>query len=59
MTTGRPLSGGPGPAAMRDAASPSGAYRPENVELTDEELLELGWLFSGTGWLCPDWAPGL
>lgn len=44
-------------APIKDAKSPSGPYRPENVILTAEELAELGWLESGSGWLCPECAP--
>lgn len=45
------------PAPIKDAQSPSGFHRPENVTLSADELTELGWLDSGTGWLCPECAP--
>lgn len=44
-------------APERPAGGQGGFHRPENADLTDEELVSLKWLFSGTGWLCRDCAP--
>lgn len=43
-------------APSREAGS--AFYRPENVILTPEELVEMGWFDTGTGWLCPECVPG-
>ena len=43
-------------APIKDARSPSGANRLEDVQLSNAELADAGWVFSGTGWLCPECA---
>lgn len=45
------------PAPEQEVHSTSGFVRSDAPIPTAAQLESLGWLYSGTGWLCPEHAP--